>query len=357
MRVIAIGLVLLFGFFLAGCAPTLEYQKAGAQATQREQVIQAQLAAQIRQQRVRRLARVANSLKAAARTQCRMIDPEKTGCDYPVKLTDDQEVNAFADGKQVYIPVGMLKFAESDDELAYVISHELAHNMLNHMGKKRGNAALGTVVDVLLTAATGVSTQGAFGKAARQAYSQGFESEADYLGMYIAASAGYDTSLGPLFWRRMAIENPAGIIKRYNSTHPSTPERFVALTKTIGEIQTKYDQGLAMAPNSIDGPQGQSAAEIAGADVGAARGVSTSDVARTSLAANDGADAVVMGPRSFSLARRARKAGCVDSDGFAPPVSMIEHQGPVEVYDAFCYGAPPIRYRCEWQDCQVVDGP
>ena len=340
-----VGLVVV----LTGCAPTLEYQKAGAQAVQTETAMQAQLAAQVRLERVRRLARVANRLKGPANSYCRSLGTRKTGCSFPVLLSDGQSLNAAADGKRVYIHAGMMRFVESDDELAYIVGHELAHNVLEHIDKKRGNAILGGVVDVLLTAATGVSTDGAFSKAGAGAYSQAFESEADYLGMYIAAQAGYDISSGPLFWRRMAIESSGSIAAGYQSSHPSTPQRFVALTNTIDEIHGKQAMGLALMPRRDGEGENENPVAVAKAQTGPV--AESMAFAGTGVARRE----LVKGPQSYTLGEVAKASGCASADGYAPPVALLEDVGPVELYEAQCYGAPVLRYRCEWQDCRRVE--
>jgi Zn-dependent protease with chaperone function len=93
-------------------------------------------------------------------------------CDYPVSVTQDDIVNAYADGEKVYIASGMMRFAETDDELALVVGHELAHNALGHIGKKKGNALLGALLDVTIAATTGINDQGVFSSAGAGAFSQ-----------------------------------------------------------------------------------------------------------------------------------------------------------------------------------------
>ena len=69
-----------------------------------------------------------------------------TACRYPVALLEDDSINAFADGKMVGITMGMMRFSETDDELALVIGHELAHNALGHPTKRRVNVTLGAIL-------------------------------------------------------------------------------------------------------------------------------------------------------------------------------------------------------------------
>ena len=144
-----------------------------------------------------------------------------------------------------------MRFTENDQELSLVIAHELAHNTMSHMDSKVQNYVLGSVLDII-AAAYGVNTQGVFGNAAAQAYSKEFEAEADYVGLYIMARSGQEINGAANFWRRMAAEHPGNIQKNHAASHPATPERFVAIEKTIEEIHKKIDSGQALTPEIMD---------------------------------------------------------------------------------------------------------
>lgn len=173
--------------------------------------------------------------------------PGVPACRYPVQLINDDAVNAFADGAKVGLNTGMLRFAETDRELALVVAHEIAHNALGHLTKRLGNVLLGTLVDIAF-AVIGVNTQGVFGKVGGQAFSQGFEAEADLAGLYIVARAGYEITDAANFWRRMAVEHPGSIKGSFLATHPSAPERFLAIEKTVREIEEKRQRGEPLLP-------------------------------------------------------------------------------------------------------------
>lgn len=169
-------------------------------------------------------------------------------CYYPVFLANTNEINAFADGKAIYVTRGMMKFVESDTELAQVIAHEMAHNAMGHIDAKRGNMALGAILDIA-AAAYGVDTGGMFGDIASLAHSKGFEAEADYVGMYAMARAGVPYAENADLWRRLAMEHPESINNGILRTHPSSPERFVAIDATVAEVIAKQDAGEELMPN------------------------------------------------------------------------------------------------------------
>ncbi|HSB05387.1 MAG TPA: M48 family metallopeptidase [Thermodesulfobacteriota bacterium] len=182
------------------------------------------------------------------------IDQEAC-CNYPVRLVASDEVNALADGINVYVTRGMMKFVNNDLELATIISHEVAHNARGHLSMTKKNALaggfLGLVLDVA-AAAAGVNTQGGFARMGaqigRSTYSKDMEREADYVGLYILALSGYDIKEAPNVFRRLASVDPKSIEAKYAASHPSAPERFIGLEKTVEEILGKQSAGAPLIP-------------------------------------------------------------------------------------------------------------
>lgn len=178
-----------------------------------------------------------------------------TVCDYSLVSLRSTELNAFADGKIVYVTSAMLRFAASDDELAIVLGHEIAHNAMHHMDAKKRNAGLGALFGAVLdgvAASQGVYTGGSFSQnfaaMGSQVFSQQFESEADYVGLYVLARSGRPFANSADFWRRMGAENPGSI--KFASSHPTTAERFLRLEKATTEIQQKQASGAALLPEA-----------------------------------------------------------------------------------------------------------
>ena len=175
-------------------------------------------------------------------------------CNFPVRVEHESNaINAYADGKQIVITRGIIRFAENDEELALVIGHELAHNALTHVSKLRQNAMAGSLGGLLidsLFAAGGVSTGGQFAQvgASIGAGTNGiaFEQEADYVGMYFMERAGYSAANVAQFWRRMAAESSRDVNQR--NSHPTSPERFLAIEATYKEIMKKKATGQKIAP-------------------------------------------------------------------------------------------------------------
>lgn len=168
-------------------------------------------------------------------------------CDYSIELGASESINVFADGKRVVITRAMMRFARDELELALVVSHELAHNVMDHVDTKIANAVPGLILD-LVFAGLGVNTGGVFSKVSGSAYSHDFEAEADYVGLYYLARAGYPLKEAPNFWRRMAALNPKAV--SHATTHPTTATRFVGLRNAVNEIASKLSNGQQLTPNS-----------------------------------------------------------------------------------------------------------
>ena len=178
------------------------------------------------------------------------INQEKI-CGYPVVLQGSDAVNAYADGKRIIITKGMMRFARDDQDLALVIAHELGHNLMGHIDKKQTNTMFGTLLD-LAAAANGFDTQGIFGSAGASAFSQDFEAEADYVALYYMNAAGLPLKGVADFWRDMAAEHPGNIGSNHSASHPASSERFLAISKTIDEINHKIAHGLPVKPTLKD---------------------------------------------------------------------------------------------------------
>jgi Zn-dependent protease with chaperone function len=175
------------------------------------------------------------------------ITPEKT-CNFGFTIKNKDQINAYATGDDIVIFTGIMDFAEKDEELALVISHEMAHNVMGHIPKKQGNAILGVILGSALDIYVGTDVFGRLaGNIGQRAYSQAFEGEADYVGVYFAARAGYDMSNAANIWRRMGAANPDNI-DLAGSSHPSSAKRFLAIEETVREIMRKKRNKRPLLP-------------------------------------------------------------------------------------------------------------
>lgn len=198
------------------------------------------------------LNRIAPKIQKAGIEVCQGIG--RKNCTFDFKLEPTRELNAYADGRTIHITMGMMAFANTDDDVAVVLAHEYAHNVLAHVASTQRNATMGglggTIADQILKS-QGLDTGGQLAQYGQQyavmKYSKTFEAEADHVGLYIVQHAGFPYENAPNFWRRMSTAMPNAIYT--GTTHPTNPERFVAMNQTITEIEVKKDTGQPVLPN------------------------------------------------------------------------------------------------------------
>lgn len=180
-------------------------------------------------------------------------------CDYGIQIQPENVINAYADGKNIIFTEGMMRFADSDEELATVVGHEIAHNIMGHIQSRRTNAIIGGLLGVLIDSAAasqGADTNNTYTNLGMNLgatlFSVDKEKEADYVGLYLMERGGFDSSDVANFWRRMGAENPGSIERSgmpFLDTHPATSERFLALLAINKEIMDKRAAGEPLVPN------------------------------------------------------------------------------------------------------------
>lgn len=172
-----------------------------------------------------------------------------TVCDYPFHALRSDELNAWTDGSAVFMTTAMLRFVASDDALAFILGHELAHITLGHVDRQLANTLVGALVGAIVSELIGADVTEGAANYGSQAFSQEFESEADYVGAYYSSRAGYDLVSAAEVWWKIAMEYPEAI-NLEGSTHPSTAIRHLAIKKTAEEINRKRAENLPLVPDS-----------------------------------------------------------------------------------------------------------
>lgn len=171
------------------------------------------------------------------------------GLKWDFNLVNSEEVNAFCmpNGKIVFYQ-GIMPYTNTEDFIAVVMGHEIAHAVARHGNERMSQQALvGTVGDVLSKMIEKNASAGkkalfdvAFGLGGQYGlllpYSRKHEYEADKIGLIIMAIAGYDVTQAPLFWEKMSAGGKNSI-PEFLSTHPSDKKRIENLLKVIPEAQ------------------------------------------------------------------------------------------------------------------------
>jgi hypothetical protein len=168
--------------------------------------------------------------------------PLTQACAFGVELGNADHVNSYADGHRVMITRGMFNFAQSDEELAYAVAKEMAHNVLARAPRPR----MGATIDSLRVLKSGPVNLSA--AAGIKPYSPVLDATADQLSLYLLARAGYKIDNSLRFWRRLASQYPQTVRHSHTALHPSTTFRFSVMTQVIQRIKTQQAQNKPLVP-------------------------------------------------------------------------------------------------------------
>lgn len=171
---------------------------------------------------------------------------------YAVRIVDEAEPNAFAaPGGYLFISRGLLMLANSEDELAGVMAHEIIHVDRRHTAKQLARQrfpgllglpgrAVGRVIHRDLGALINTPLN-LFGGVALASYSRSHELESDRLGQQLAAAAGYDPRALPAFLGNLEafIKQATGRARKASwfDSHPTTPTRVTELLQQAAGLQ------------------------------------------------------------------------------------------------------------------------
>lgn len=173
-----------------------------------------------------------------------------SGYQWEFNLVNNKEVNAWCmPGGKVVVYSGILPLTQTETGLAVVLGHEIAHAVARHSNERMsdqmltqfGSQALSSVIQTnssavndIFGAAIGVGGSGLLLK-----FSRTQESEADEMGLYLMAMAGYNPDEAVPFWQRMGAQGgskPPEIL----SSHPSDATRIKDIQKHLAKARTYY---------------------------------------------------------------------------------------------------------------------
>jgi predicted Zn-dependent protease len=191
-----------------------------------------------------RIDEIAARLLAAAGTQSvlRFIfinTFEQTG-----ERINPEAVQAWTDGEGVWITRGMVRFIRSDDELASVLSHEIAHALRGHLRYLLAQEVIGRAIAIPASRFGGRASGEVANWLVRLAnakFDRDKEREADLYGLIWLHRAGFNVDVGKEIFKRMAIEMPEALDRGFMSRHPSLPERFLSLDKIAAALKAGQD--------------------------------------------------------------------------------------------------------------------
>ncbi len=165
---------------------------------------------------------------------------------WEINLIRSANINAFCmPGGKIAFYSGLLdKLNLTDDEVGVIMGHEIAHALREHA---RAQIAKNTVTKVGAEAATKVagSSTGTViqtgAKLLSLKYSRDDETDADLIGLELAARAGFDPRAGVTLWQKMTAA-AKGAPHEWFSTHPSGPTRIATIEKQLPKVMPLYRQ-------------------------------------------------------------------------------------------------------------------
>jgi predicted Zn-dependent protease len=154
------------------------------------------------------------------------------GYSFQIYLIQTDIVNAWTAGGKIFFTTAMYDFCANSDEIACILGHEIAHNLLGHINyrltKMKMSGQFGEVGQIA----------GALGMLATTSFGQGDEAHSDLLGIDIAKAAGYRPCTAVSLWERMSEKAGSyDAFSNFLSSHPHPEKRAECITK---HISSKY---------------------------------------------------------------------------------------------------------------------
>lgn len=178
-------------------------------------------------------------------------NPEAAEWHWEVNLLNSSQVNAFCmpGGRIAFFSGILTKLNMTDDEVAMVMGHEIAHALREHARKRAGESQVAAIAGKL----GGLAASALFGidpnitdfggrmaaQAAVLKFSRGEETEADLVGIDLAARAGFDPRAGIALWQKMGAVNARAPIE-FLSTHPSGDTRIEEMNRNMPLVLPVY---------------------------------------------------------------------------------------------------------------------
>ena len=179
-------------------------------------------------------------------------NPRSRDWKWQVNLIGSKQLNAWCmPGGKIAFYTGIIDQLQlDDDQIAMIMGHEMAHALREHA---RERLAKSQVTSIGLSVASQLLGLGQLGNVAADLgtkllslkYSRDDETEADLVGLEIAARGGYDPQASISLWEKMAKAGGGGEGPAFLSTHPTGPDRIGRLRANVPKVQALYQQARA----------------------------------------------------------------------------------------------------------------
>lgn len=209
--------------------------------------------------------RVGQRIAAATEMYLRQngLENELANFAWEFNLVNDNQVNAFCmPGGKIVVYEGLMNLVDSEDELAVVVGHEVAHAVAKHSNERMSQQMMAQYGAQILSAAVSQKSAAVqnmagqiYGLGAQYGlmlpFSRKHESEADYMGLILMTIAGYNPDVAVGFWQKMSTGTQT---PEFMSTHPSDITRIKDIQKELPKIKKKF-QTATVAPVQSNTPK------------------------------------------------------------------------------------------------------
>jgi predicted Zn-dependent protease len=175
-------------------------------------------------------------------------NPSAKNWQWEVNLIGSKQLNAFCmPGGKIAFYTGILdQLKLTDDEVAMIMGHEMAHALREHARARMGKSAATNIGASLLTQLLGLGDLGqavaGYGvQLLSLRFSREDESDADLVGMELAARAGFDPRAGITLWQKMAVASQ-GAPPQWLSTHPAGSTRIADIERALPQVMPLYER-------------------------------------------------------------------------------------------------------------------
>lgn len=169
--------------------------------------------------------------------------PDLSGYQWQVSVVDSAEANAFClPGGKIVVYTGLIPVAQNADAMAVVIGHEISHALLRHGSQRMAQQKL-VQLGQMAGGVAGVDqqTMSAIGAGVQYGvvlpYGRGHETQADEVGLMLAAAACYDPQAAIPLWQRMSQLNNGQRPPEFASTHPDPSNRIAHLQQLMPQAE------------------------------------------------------------------------------------------------------------------------
>ncbi len=184
-------------------------------------------------------------------------NPRASNWPWEVQLFQAKSINAFCmPGGKIGFYTGILdQLALTDDEVAMIMGHEMAHALREHARERLAKNQLTGIGAGVLSSMLGLGDMGRqlvdYGaQLTMLKFSRDDESEADLIGMDIAARGGYDPRAGITLWRKMSAASK-GASPQWLSTHPSGGSRISEIARHLDQVLPLYARAIGRTLDTL----------------------------------------------------------------------------------------------------------